>query len=433
MKFDNLSGINFDTNSDVFFFRNTIMCYKNCIISLIFAAIVICNGTRVYASVIFQKILSEVHPNAKFDLDNVTEHSFIQGRLGNCGMIAAMASLANNRELIDKVFPRNQNFNNNSLTDNKEISEFSFNLYKNGKPHKVVVDENLFFWNDSIDSNKLYYSYGREQNFLSSLLEKALVETHFEGDYGLATAVHPVKIITSFSNAFFEELYKPDLNDLGYKLGDVVTHGKRTNSLMVVGFKNELPEYHIQNYHAYTLIDCSEDAVKLYDPEGKYMTIPKNIFLENCYLFIISYIDNEIFRIPKLNTYVEFSDTWNGSDKNISYVDYDLIVEEEDTEVLVNIIEKGYNDISRLICIIPINENNTIDNRMDKWKAVSENLYKSSLRAVLGKGNYKLRFKQILYSRKISGDPQKYSEYLENDKNYFLFRFAASKQCTVKK
>ena len=57
--------------------------------------------------------LSQVHPNAKFDASNLTERNFIQGGLGNCGMIAAQASLANNRELLKEVVPGNQRFENN--------------------------------------------------------------------------------------------------------------------------------------------------------------------------------------------------------------------------------------------------------------------------------------------------------------------------------
>ena len=167
----------------------------------------------------FQRNLSEVIPNAKFDVDNVTEHSFIQGYLGNCGMIAAMASLANNRELINKVVPPDQNFKNVSNSDIKKPSQFRFYLYKNGKAHVVVVNESLYFWNrfyavytlplalfwsgwrkrfwnNILSLQRLYYSNSCNQNSVGPFLEKALIKLLFNGNYELAHCVDPKKVFT---------------------------------------------------------------------------------------------------------------------------------------------------------------------------------------------------------------------------------------------
>ena len=100
----------------------------------------------------FQRKLSQVHPNAKFDASNLTERNFIQGALGNCGMIATQASLANNRELLKEVVPGNQRFENNP----EEVSEFRFNFFKYGKPRRVVVDEIFHFWNYNLTLNDIF-------------------------------------------------------------------------------------------------------------------------------------------------------------------------------------------------------------------------------------------------------------------------------------
>ena len=179
--------------------------------------------------------------------------------------------------------------------------------------------------------------------------------------------------------------------------------------------------------------------LKLYNPHGRYIVIPTNTFIENFDRLTISYIDNEIFRIPKLNTFVEFADTWNGSKKQarISYVDYDLIVEEDDTEVLVNIFKK-YNDAVRLIAIdrlIAINNNTTNTKeeiRMNTLTSKSKNHHKLSLRAVLRSGKYILAFYQKVFDNK-KNLPQNYSKTLEKERNDFVFRFVASKECIVKK
>ena len=236
-------------------------------------------------------------------------------------MIAAMASLANNRELLNKVVPRDQNFKiysiseKSSLRDHEEMSEFSFQLYKNGKPHVLVVNEKLTFWNWTIPFfwNTLYYSCSCNQNFVGPLLEKALIELLFKGNYELAKSVNAVNIFTCFSNSLFEEIHYSDLGNFGFKLKDVITHGIKTNSLMVVDFKDNASNVNILDLHYYSLIDYKEDMLKLYDPHGTYIMIPTNTFIENFDRLTISYIDSKIFRIPKLNTFVEFADTWNGS------------------------------------------------------------------------------------------------------------------------
>ena len=75
-------------------------------------------------------------------IDNVNKHNFIQSRiLGNCVMVASMATLGGNRELYNKVAPNGQNFSVSLKA--KTSSKFEFNLYIFGKLHKVIVDANL--------------------------------------------------------------------------------------------------------------------------------------------------------------------------------------------------------------------------------------------------------------------------------------------------
>ena len=140
-----------------------------------------------------------------------------------------------------------------------------FYLYKHGLPHNVVVNEKL-----ELISNKLKYCRTYDQNFLGPLLEKALVQLHFDGKYELAEGVHAVNVLTRFINTFFERFYcihidnkYTQLSYLGkncfttessssgqciddrtlFEIYDVITYGLETNSLMVVNFKNNLPEH----------------------------------------------------------------------------------------------------------------------------------------------------------------------------------------------
>ena len=66
-----------------------------------------------------KKKISKAHTNAEFNVDDLTERNFIRC-LGNCGMIASMASLLNNRDLLDKIVPKNQSFEYNSALDKKQ-------------------------------------------------------------------------------------------------------------------------------------------------------------------------------------------------------------------------------------------------------------------------------------------------------------------------
>ena len=102
------------------------------------------------------KNLSDVYSNAIIE-ENPTELSFIQGQLGNCGMIAAMAALVTNRELFNKVVPKGQSFESCSQLSAKQ---FEFNLYKRGKPCRVSVSESLpFYRNRLILTLNIFLSY----------------------------------------------------------------------------------------------------------------------------------------------------------------------------------------------------------------------------------------------------------------------------------
>ena len=290
------------------------------------------------------------------------------------------------------------------------------------------MNETLPFQNDPVDSNKLYYSDGRDQNYVGPLLEKALIELLFNGNYELAHGDGTMNVLNSFTNSYFEEFYGPGLIDLGYNVKDVIIHGKKSNSLMVITFKTTVSEYNILDCHVYSLIDLTEDGVKLYNPHGKHLMIPTNIFVENFHRLHICYIDNEIFNFPKLKTSVEFTDSWKEitDDAQFSDVDYEFVVDEDDTEILINMFTNSYDEIFKSIRIYRVNEMNTLEPASIIYTV-------RSFRILLGRGKYKLTFKQRVASYNISSRHQKYSEYLENDKNDFLFRFVASKRCAVKK
>ena len=132
------------------------------------------------------------------------------------GMIASIASLLNNRDLLDKIVPKNQGF---PALGRKP--RFVFNLYERGKPQRIVVNDSLVFFSFPLSFviNKLFYSGSCNNNFLGPLFEKALVELHFDGDYRFAEGVDPIDVFSSFSNAFYERINNGDSLNILYTRG----------------------------------------------------------------------------------------------------------------------------------------------------------------------------------------------------------------------
>ena len=216
-----------------------------------------------------------------FYKDSITEYNFLQGMLGNCGMIASMATLASNIELYNKVVPSGQNFQINSKSYTSDSSEFVFYLYKFGKLYKVVVDKTL-----PTDEKGLFYSRSYNENLVGPFLEKALIALHFDGKYESARSVKGENVLTSISNNLFEKyrILPTILNNYSeLKVDDVIDHGLKTKSPMVVGFYRDISKYGLNGMHYYCLVDKKDNQVKLYDPHGFSVSLPKKVFSDNLY------------------------------------------------------------------------------------------------------------------------------------------------------
>ena len=84
-------------------------------------------------------------------------------------------------------------------------------------------------------------------------------------------------MLSSITNSLFEKLVF-DRNDLVYKNYDFVKHGFKTKSLMVTVFKQTTRKLSLLTNHSYLLTDMNKDSVKLYNPHGKIMLVPKQTF-----------------------------------------------------------------------------------------------------------------------------------------------------------
>ena len=171
----------------------------------------------------------------------VTVESFIQScNLGNCGMIAPMATLVTNEEVFNRVVPKGQRFKMGTCFDITSSSKFTFNLYKNGRHHCVNVNDILPFIND-----RLVYSTTKTKSVVGPLLEKALVQLLFDGNYELSKGVAAYNVFTSLTNNFCETFSNLS-NDLICEMTDVINHGITCKSLVVMDFK--APKYGIKTF-----------------------------------------------------------------------------------------------------------------------------------------------------------------------------------------
>ena len=129
--------------------------------------------------------------------------------------------------------------------------------------------------------------------------------------------------------------------------------------------------------------------------------------------------------MPETKTYVEFTNTWPAlkNNGNVHTKKYEMMVEQDDTEVLINLILKHHYGIYTSFRIFF-----ELDQAI---KLTHIFLNQKSFRANLKNGKYCVQVKMRGINE--NGGSELSSNYLENGGNDFLFRLAASKQCSVKK
>ena len=167
----------------------------------------------------------------------------MQGDLGDCWLVAAVAILTMHKESFDRVVMKNQNFGENYN------GKFCFRFWRYGEWVDVVVDDRLPTF-----EGKLIYMHSQSKNeFWSALLEKAYAKLY--GSYEALDGGSTAEALEDFTGGLVEEVKVKEIPK--EKLLMILVSGLEKESLFGCSFSDEnRAEAGLFTAHAYSITGC---------------------------------------------------------------------------------------------------------------------------------------------------------------------------------
>uniref|UniRef100_A0A8C4HJW9 Calpain 9 n=1 Tax=Dicentrarchus labrax TaxID=13489 RepID=A0A8C4HJW9_DICLA len=226
----------------------------------------------------------EICDNPKFIVGGADRTDICQGQLGDCWLLAAIASLTLKKDSMARVIPRDQEF------DHRYAGIFHFQFWQHNKWLDVVVDDRL----PSVRNNLIMLHSASNNEFWSALLEKAYAKLH--GSYESLKGGSTMEAMEDFTGG----------------VGEVYETKQAPNNLFSI-MKKALDRG--------SMMGCSIDISSSAESEAKTTT---GLVKGHAYSITgVNYRGNTVQLIRVRNPWgqVEWNGPWSDDSREWSYVD----------------------------------------------------------------------------------------------------------------